>query len=500
MPTADFELDGANSTTSRRPGELLGQDLPRSAPTGRWRPVHGQVHRRLAERGPDRLDGDNNFFRSRSRTASTAATSTSSSPRTTRPRPRAPGPGRQQHHDRADQADAGHDPHALTRVHGPTRSRRSTASSLRPRRDGGLRQLRWRRELLNLDPTTARLTRPARASASSPVELPGQAGTTPTRAPRARSTSTTSGSPRTRTTARRTPRPRRRRSTRPLRRRATPTPRGQGRPVGHRRRRRRRGRRQDRVPHHHQRHGRQLDDEGQHGARQPVREHGHRLSSGTHLVEYRSTDKAANTEATKSVTFKIQLPVCDRSDEFDGTEILPRWPRHTRNGGTPTTGALAPTVPARPARCRRTTSRSTRPRRRRSDRSTSSARTCPHSATTGRWRRSSPPSTGRLAERGPDGLAGGQQLLPLDPHAQPHQQRDLVEGSKDNPATAEGRAPRRAATATSWPPTPDRSRSGCVTCASPVPTRSRRTTRSWLRPTRRRRLGRVPGRRRRSST
>ncbi len=67
-------------------------------------------------------------------------------------------------------------------------------------------------------------------------------------------------------------------------------------------------------------------------------------ASGTHLVEFRSTDKAANTEATKSVTFKVQLPVCDRSDEFDGTDILPRWIRHTRNGGTPTTGLLAPTV------------------------------------------------------------------------------------------------------------------------------------------------------------
>ena len=67
-------------------------------------------------------------------------------------------------------------------------------------------------------------------------------------------------------------------------------------------------------------------------------------SSGTHVVEFRSTDKAANTEETKSVTFKVNMPVCDRSDEFDGTEILPRWLRHTRNGGTPTTGPLAPTV------------------------------------------------------------------------------------------------------------------------------------------------------------
>src|SRR4030095_10450737 len=50
-------------------------------------------------------------------------------------------------------------------------------------------------------------------------------------------------------------------------------------------------------------------------------------SSGTHLVEFRSTDKAANTETTKSVTFKVQLPVCDRSDEFDGTDIPAPWIR-----------------------------------------------------------------------------------------------------------------------------------------------------------------------------
>ena len=67
-------------------------------------------------------------------------------------------------------------------------------------------------------------------------------------------------------------------------------------------------------------------------------------SSGTHVVEYRSTDKAANTETAKSVTVKIQLPTCERSDEFDGTAIDARWSRHTRNGGTPTTGPLAPTV------------------------------------------------------------------------------------------------------------------------------------------------------------
>ena len=65
-------------------------------------------------------------------------------------------------------------------------------------------------------------------------------------------------------------------------------------------------------------------------------------SSGTHVVEYRSTDKAANTEAPKSVTFKIQLPVCERSDEFDGTEIRGHW--SYRHATTPATGAKAPTV------------------------------------------------------------------------------------------------------------------------------------------------------------
>ena len=121
--------------------------------------------------------------------------------------------------------------------------------------------------------------------------------------------------------------------------------RGQGQPVRDRHRHQRRRRREDRVPHHHQRHGGRLEDAEQQRRRQPVRERGQRSrSSGTHLVEFRSTDKAANVEATKSVTFKVQLPVCDRSDEFDGTDILPRWVRHTRNGGTPTTGPLAPTV------------------------------------------------------------------------------------------------------------------------------------------------------------
>ena len=51
---------------------------------------------------------------------------------------------------------------------------------------------------------------------------------------------------------------------------------------------------------------------------------------------------AANVEEIKSVGFTIRLPECERSDEFDGTALGARWLRHTRNSGTPTTGALAP--------------------------------------------------------------------------------------------------------------------------------------------------------------
>ena len=64
-------------------------------------------------------------------------------------------------------------------------------------------------------------------------------------------------------------------------------------------------------------------------------------SNGTHVVEYRSTDVAANTEATKSVTFKVTLPECVRSDEFVSASLnTDRW--SFRHSTTPTTGAKAP--------------------------------------------------------------------------------------------------------------------------------------------------------------
>ena len=173
--------------------------------------------------------------------------------------------------------------------------------------------------------------------------------------------------------------------------------------------------------------GGRLEDAQQHGRRLAVRERGNVSNSGTHLVEFRSTDKAANVEATKSVTFKVQLPVCDRSDEFDGTDILPRWVRHTRNGGTPTTGPLAPTVSggqlhlptndleidAADAQDLGRPDQLPRPGPARSGHRLDRGDAVHH------------PLHGRLAERGPGGLERGQQLLPLHHHPQPQLVGDL---------------------------------------------------------------------------
>jgi PKD repeat protein/plastocyanin len=67
--------------------------------------------------------------------------------------------------------------------------------------------------------------------------------------------------------------------------------------------------------------------------------------SGFYYVEFRATDKSDNTSAIESVSFSV-VNQCtyQRSDEFDGTALDARWLRHTRNGGTPTTGPMAETV------------------------------------------------------------------------------------------------------------------------------------------------------------
>ena len=158
-------------------------------------------------------------------------------------------------------------------------------------------------------------------------------------------------------------------------------------------------------------------------------------NSGTNLVEYRSTDKAANVEATKSVTFKIQLPVCDRSDEFDGTDILPRWIRHTRNGGTPTTGPLAPTVSGGQLHLPTNNLEIDA-----ADATTSVGpinflgQDLPALGTS--WTAETQFTVryhGRLAERGPGRLERGQQLLPFHAHPQPRLVGDLRRAVQGQP-------------------------------------------------------------------
>ncbi len=67
--------------------------------------------------------------------------------------------------------------------------------------------------------------------------------------------------------------------------------------------------------------------------------------SGFQYVEFRATDDAGNVSAIGTVEFSV-IGACEyaRSDEFDGTALDDRWLRHTRNGGTPTEGPLAPVV------------------------------------------------------------------------------------------------------------------------------------------------------------
>ena len=123
------------TTTSVGPVNFIGQDLDVAGHqlAGRDR-VHGQVHRRLAEHGPDRLERGQQLLPLLDHArASTAATSTSSSPRTTRPRPRArarrPAATSRSRRTRTRRSRSACATRAPT---GPTRWRRSTASWLRP--------------------------------------------------------------------------------------------------------------------------------------------------------------------------------------------------------------------------------------------------------------------------------------------------------------------------------------------------------------------------------
>ena len=151
---------------------------------------------------------------------------------------------------------------------------------------------------------------------------------------------------------------------------------------------------------------------------------------GVYDVDYRATDKVNNTSEPKRVSFRILSGAgCtqSRSDEFNGSTLGSLWQRHTRNGGTPTEGALAPTladgvltIPTnnfeldsnpvghgdRPGQLHRPGPAGTRRQLVGGD------------AVHGRVHR-------RLAARGPDRVEGRQQLLPLHDHARPQRRHDV---------------------------------------------------------------------------
>ena len=191
-------------------------------------------------------------------------------------------------------------------------------------------------------------------------------------------------------------------------------------------------------------------------------------SSGTHVVEFRSTDKAANTEETKSVTFKVQhaglRPLGRVRRHGDPAALAPSHAqrRHAHHGPARADGVRRPAPPAdERSRDRR--------RRRHVGRPDQHARPGParpgHELDGGDAVHRPVPR--RLAEHRPGRLERGQQLLPF--HADRTASaaaRIYVESSKDNPGTTEGtRATaggNRNILATEHR---RRSRSRCATCA-----------------------------------
>ncbi len=241
------------------------------------------------------------------------------------------------------------------------------------------------------------MTRRARASASSPRPTsPARPAPSRTRARRAPWTSTTSGSPRTRSPARRTPRPPRRRSTRPLRRPATRTTRAVKVNLS-------------------------AVDTGTNAA--GVEKTEYRITTNGTAGNWTTLNNTAGDLAVRELGDGLQqrhaprrVPLDGQGGQHGGDEVghlqgpaaglrsLGRvrrhghpaaldpshaQRRHAHHGPARADGLRRPAAPAdeRPRDRRR------RRRRPRSARSTSSARTCPRWATPGPRRRSSPSAT-----------------------------------------------------------------------------------------------------------
>ena len=66
-----------------------------------------------------------------------------------------------------------------------------------------------------------------------------------------------------------------------------------------------------------------MGPQGQHDLGEPVRDDLAVSAAGSHVVEYRSKDKAGNTEATKSVAFSIAAPAAGDSEDADVNADVP---------------------------------------------------------------------------------------------------------------------------------------------------------------------------------
>jgi PKD repeat protein len=68
---------------------------------------------------------------------------------------------------------------------------------------------------------------------------------------------------------------------------------------------------------------------------------------GAYTVDFRATDNEGNTSEPETIELRVisgEGCTATSSDEFNGSALDARWLRHTRNGGTPESGPMAPTV------------------------------------------------------------------------------------------------------------------------------------------------------------
>ena len=208
-------------------------------------------------------------------------------------------------------------------------------------------------------------------------------------------------------------------------------------------------------------------------------------AAGDYTVDYRATDKVNNTSAPKQLTFRILSGAgCtqSRSDEFDAAALNAHWTRHTRNGGTPASaitfanGQLhMPTADFELDAAAAATSLGPVNFIGQDLNSLGDNWQVETEFTvnyTGGWQ-----NTGLIIWNGDNNFVRSSITHSLSAG------NIYVEQSKDNPYhRPRALAPRRTTTSRSLRTSPPRSPSACATRAPTGPTRSSRSTESWLRP------------------